>query len=174
MDGTSTQSRKAVVRLDGQQRLDLEQLTRNGVQSAKQILHARILLMSDAEHPLGRYTDEQISRHLHVSVRTIERVRGRFVTHGLTAALKRKQRAQPPVTPKLDGKAEAALVAICCSPPPAGRVRWTLSLLTDALKDREIVVSICKETVRKTLKKTSCSPGESSATAFPNRIVPAL
>ncbi len=159
MEGTSTRSRKAAVRLRPPQRLDLEQLTRNGVHSSNQILHARILLMADEDHPLGRYTDLQIGKTLGVSVRTVERVRQRFVRGGLPVAIERKRRPEPPTPPKLDGKAEAALVAICCSEAPTGRARWTLSLLADALVDRKVVASVCKETVRKTLKKMSCSPG---------------
>lgn len=159
MEGTTSRSRKAAVRLEAAQRLDLEQLTRNGVHSSRQILHARILLMADADHPLGRYTDLQIAKALGVSVRTIERVRQRFVGGGLPVAIQRKRRLEPPTPPKLDGKAEAALVAICCSEAPAGRVRWTLSLLADAMVERKVVASICKETVRKTLKKMSYSPG---------------
>ena len=36
-------------------------------------MHARVLLMSDADHPLGRYTDARIARHLAVSERTVGR-----------------------------------------------------------------------------------------------------
>jgi hypothetical protein len=59
----------------------------------------------------------------------------------------------------IDGRAEAQLVAICCSPAPAGRARWTLRLLADEMVARKVVVAVCKETVRKALKKTSCGLG---------------
>jgi hypothetical protein len=59
------------------------------------------------------------------------------------------------VPPRLDGAAEAHLVAICCSPAPAGRCRWTLSLLARELVGRKVVTSVCRETVRLALKKTS-------------------
>ena len=52
---------------------------------------------------------------------------------GLEAALTRKRRETPPRQPVFDGRAEARLVATCCSEPPAGRVRWTLRLLADRL-----------------------------------------
>jgi hypothetical protein len=155
MDGT----RKLKVRLTEEQRERLEDITRNGNGSAKRIMHARVLLMSDEGHPLGRYTDERIGLHLGVSERTVERVRTTFVRCGESVALERKVRQSPPVVPKLDGAAEAHLVAICCSPPPAGRARWTLSLLADELVGRGVVVSVCRETVRTALKKTSCNRG---------------
>ena len=73
--------------------------------------------------------------------------------------MERTARATPPIEPVIDGKVEATLVAICCSPAPAGRARWTMQLLADELVSRKVVAHVCKETVRKALKKTSCSPG---------------
>ena len=67
--------------------------------------------------------------------------------------------------PVIDGEAEAHLVAICCSPPPEGRVRWTMELLAGEMVGRKIVTHVCAETVRKTLKKTSSSRGRRSAGA---------
>ena len=75
------------------------------------------------------------------------------VLEGEESALNRKVREVPAIEPKIDGKAEAHLIAICCGPPPAGRTRWTLSLLAGELKKRGLVTSVCAETVRKTLKK---------------------
>lgn len=155
MDG----ARKLKVRLTEEQRERLEDITRNGNNSAKRIMHARVLLMSDEGHAHGRYKDAQIGRHLGVCEKTVARVRQTFVRRGEAVALERKVRRFPPVAPKLDGAAEATLVAICCSPPPAGRARWTLSLLAGELVGRGVVVSVCKETVRAVLKKTSCDRG---------------
>ena len=155
MDG----SRKQKVRLTDEQRERLEDVTRNGNNSAKRIMHARVLLMSDEDHPRGRYKDAQIAQHVGVCEKTVARIRSTFVRCGEAVALERKVRESPPVPPKLDGAAEASLVAICCSPPPQGRARWTLSLLADELVSRKVVASVCKETVRGALKKTSCGRG---------------
>ncbi len=43
----------------------------------------------------------------------------------------------------------------CCCDPPDGRADWTIRLLTSELKKRRIVTEISRETVRRTLKKTS-------------------
>ena len=56
---------------------------------------------------------------------------------------------------KIDGRAEAHLVALACSEPPEGRRHWTLKLLAGRLVALELVDSVSPETVRKTLKKTS-------------------
>jgi hypothetical protein len=155
MDGST----KFCVILDPQTRQRLEDITRNGNAPAKKIQHARVLLMGDQQHPLGRYTDEQIGRILTLHVNTVARIRKQFVLHGEGPALDRKLRLTPPVAPKLDGAKEAHLIAICCSKPPQGRAEWTLNLLAKELMGRKIVTSICIETVRKALKKTRCSPG---------------
>jgi hypothetical protein len=128
MDG----ARKLAVRLTADQRERMEGITRNGKSSAERIMHARVLLMSDQDHPRGRYKDAQIGKHLGVHAKTVARIRATFVRRGEAVALDRKVRAAPPVPPKMDGAAEAQLAAICCSPPPDGRARWTLSLLADA------------------------------------------
>src|SRR4051794_13370878 len=82
-------------------------------------------------------------------------VRQRFVELGLEAALDRKQRERPPREVKLDGRAEARLIALACSAPPDGRAVWTMQLLADKLVELEVVDSISDETVRLALKKTS-------------------
>ena len=156
---TSTRSRKARIRLTDEQRTHLEAIVRDGGTRRKRFIHARALLMADEDHPQGRCTDQRISDALGVAAKTVARVRAAFPRGGITVAVERKPRATPPVQPVIDGKAEAALVAICCSPAPAGRARWTMRLLADELVSRKVVARVCKETVRKALKKTSCSPG---------------
>jgi hypothetical protein len=169
MDGST----KYIVQLTPETRQRLESITRNGTSPAKKILHARVLLMSDEHHEAGRYHDQQIAAALSVHINTVARIRKLFVQQGEQPAVDRKPRQTPPVAPKLDGQAEAQLIAICCSPPPDGRVRWTLNLLQRETVGRKIVTSICRETIRKTLKKTSFSHGASSASALPNATPPA-
>lgn len=152
-------ARKACVRLTGEQRAHLQAIADDGGTRRKRFVHARALLMADQDHPQGRYTDRQIGDALGVAAKTVARCRAAFLRGGITVAVERKPRATPPVAPVIDGKAEATLVAICCSPAPDGRARWTMQLLADELVGRKVVATVCKETVRKALKKTSCSPG---------------
>ena len=151
--------RKYKIYLSEEERERLTKITKNGHHSAKKIMHAKVLLMADEEHPEGRWKDEQISKQLNVHRNTISRIRKRFVEQGEEPALERKVRETPPHQPKIDGEKEAQLVAICCSEPPEGRTRWTLSLLVNEMKERGIVTEICKETVRKTLKKMNYDLG---------------
>ena len=92
-------------------------------------------------------------------MRTVERVRQRFVERGLEAALGRKPQDRPSRERKLDGRAEARLIALACSRPPDGRAAWTLQLLADKLVELRVVDSVCDETVRRVLKKTRSSRG---------------
>jgi len=126
-----------------------------GVAAARKLTHARVLLQADQSTDGPGWTDERIGEALGVTPRTIEQIRRRFVEEGLEASLEPKKRPCPPVERMLDGAKEAKLVAVCCSKPPEGRRRWTLRLLADRLVELNIVDSICYETVRRTLKKTS-------------------
>ena len=161
--------RKYKVYLSEEERERLSKITKNGHHSAKKITHAKVLLMADEDHPEGRWKDEQISEQLNIHRNTIGRIRKRFVEEGEEPALERKQRETPPHQPKIDGEKEAHLVAICCSEPPEGRTRWTLSLLVDEMKERGIVTEICRETIRKTLKKMNYDLGEKNAIVSPTK-----
>jgi len=153
------------VRLTPGQRDRLAALTRTGTAPARKILHARVLLLADEAHPDGRRPDTYITEVVGPHRRTVVRIRRRFVEQGEQPALDRKPRATPPTPPRLDSAAEARLVALTCSDPPAGRARWTLALLARELTRLEVVTSVCRETVRRALKKTSSSRGGSSGSA---------
>lgn len=150
--------KKYHIRLEEEERVLLESITRKGRASAQRQRAARILLLADANQKEGAMGDEEIARVAQTTVRTVERVRQSCVEEGLSAALERKPRP-PSQTRKLDGRSEAHLVALSCGPAPAGRARWTLRLLAGRLVELEVVEEISHETVRRTLKKTSSNPG---------------
>ncbi len=83
----------------------------------------------------------------------------RFVEEGLAAALVRKKQDRPSRERKLDGRAEARLIALACSAPPAGRRQWTLQLLADQLVELEVVDAVCDERVRARPQKNEIKPG---------------
>ena len=147
------------VTLDADERQYLHDLIAAGQAAARKLTHARILLKADATDGGPAWPDHRIADALEVSTATVERVRQRFVEQGLDAALDRKQRERPAREIKLDGRAEAQLIALACSAPPEGRATWTMKLLADKLVELEVVASISDETVRLALKKTRSSPG---------------
>lgn len=150
------------VTLTDDERAQLQDLIRKGKAAAHLQTHARILLKAERASEGPGWTDEQISTVLEVSRSTVERVRRSLVEGGLDAALYRRSSSTSRPR-KLDGVQEAHLVALACSTPPDGRLRWTLHLLADKLVELDIVESIAPETVRQTLKKTTSNPGRSSS-----------
>ena len=87
-------------------------------------------------------------------MRTIERLRQRFVEEGLEAALNGKQREV--FKPKVfDGEVEAKLIALRCSDAPDGYNKWTLRLLADKMVELAYVPQMSYESVRQILKKRS-------------------
>jgi len=119
--------------------------------------HARILLKADEAVAHGGLLDVDIAAAVEVSVATVERVRRRFVEVGLAAALERKAPERTYVR-RLDGAAEAKLIALTCGEAPSGCARWTLRLLADRLVELEVVTAVCHETVRQTLLANDLKP----------------
>ena len=146
--------KKYIVTLTDDERETLLKIISAGKGAARRIAHARILLKADQG-----LTDEAIAEAVDVSRPTVERVRKRFVEEGLEAALDPRRPEKPPRPRKLDGRQEAQLIALACSKPPAGRVRWTLCLLADKMVELKYVDSLSYETVRRTLKKTRSNRG---------------
>src|SRR5262245_31330804 len=148
------------VRLNDEQRLYLRQLVKSGQHPARDLTRARILLHCDEGA-----TDEEDVDALRTSHSPAGRTRTRFARDGLPVAI--TDRPRPGARSKLDGPEQARLVAIACSDPPAGRTRWTVSLLAGELVRQGVVTSIGPETVRQVLQKNGSSPGSRSSGASP-------
>ena len=148
--------KKHIVKLTPEEQQELKQLISSGQAKARTLTRARILLKADEN-----WRDESISEALEVGVATVQRVRKRFVEEGLHALHNRKPQRE--YRRKLDGKAEAHLIAMSCSSPPEGHRRWTLRLLAEKLVSLEEMESVSHETVRQVLKKTNLSRGDTSS-----------
>jgi transposase len=151
--------KKYLVTLAPEEREHLAGLLSAGKRSALTLTRARILLKADQADGGPAWPDDRIAEALDCGLRTVERVRQRFVERGLEDALGRKKQDRPSRPRKLDGAAEARLIALACSQPPDGRAAWTLQLLADKLVELRVVDGVCDETVRRALKKTNSSPG---------------
>ena len=142
--------KKYVVTLSDKERKELRQMVRRGTAAARKLSRGRILLKADE---LAGWTDVAIANAFDVGVRTVERLRQRFVEQGLEACL---NPITQPRTPRIvDGEVEAHVVALACSEPPDGYHRWTLRLLAGRMVELDYVETISHETVRQTLKKTN-------------------
>jgi len=154
---------KYKVTLTKDERESLMANTRKGSHTAKKVIHSLILLNVDqGPHNENRQTNEEVCSVLKTSMRTIDRVKQRFVLEGLDAALDVAPTSRV-YDKKVDGETEARLVSIACSEPPKGFSRWSLRLLADRMVELNYVDEISYETVRKVLKKTNLNLGGSKA-----------
>ena len=146
-------NKKFVVRLSDEERGVCQEIIKHLKGSSQKFRRVQILLKTDADGPA--WSDVRIADAFDCRVQTIETLRKRLVTEGFALALEGKKRQEPPTPCKLDGEAEAKLIALRLGKPPLGYGHWTLQLLADAMVSLEIVDAISHETVRKVLKKTA-------------------
>jgi hypothetical protein len=144
-------TKKYIVRLTDAERRVCDEVVGELKGASQKARRARILLKADADGPA--WTDEKICEAFGCREQTVEGIRQRFVTEGFEIVLNGKAREKPPTDPKLDGVAEAKVIALRLGTPPAGYGRWTLRLLAERVVELEIVDAISHETIRKTLKK---------------------
>ncbi len=155
--------KKYRVTLSEEEQQQLDALTRKGKAKAREFKRAMILLKANEG-----LSDPQIMAALNVSRPCVERIRKRYVAGGLEKALYEDPR--PGQKRKLDGRGEAHLIAITCTPVPDGYEHWELRLLADKLVEQGIVESISYETVRQVLKKTNSNPGKSKCGVSPRPV----
>ncbi len=146
---------KYIVKLTVEEKEQLRVLLSSGKERVRKLTRARILLKANEG-----WTDRSICVALEVSRPTVERTRRRFVEEGFEASLSHRSPRRD-YERRLDGDAEARLIALACSSAPEGRERWTLRLLAQRLVmlEQVDVESVSYETVRQVLKKTNLSPG---------------
>jgi transposase len=118
-------------------------------------LPARVFRRATALLELNRgQTLCAVSETLQISYQTVAQWRDNYQASGLQA-LEDKQRKGRPVL--IDGKSRAAITALACSTPPAGRARWTLRLLADKAVELGLCESLSHTKARSVLKKTNCN-----------------
>ena len=155
--------KRYVVTLEKAEREELSGITGKGSHRSQKVINALILLNCDeSEFNEHRATGEAIAGILRVSMRTVDRVKKRFVEDGLEAALGGRQGRRPTYVRKADGEFEAHLVALSCGEPPEGYAQWSLRLLADRVVELGYIDAVSHETVRQILNKTNSSRGSGS------------
>src|SRR3974377_312141 len=157
MAGKESAVKRYVVRLNAEEREQLQALVRKGKGPARQVLKARILLKADVSEGGAGWSDSKIIAALETSASMLYRVRKQLAEEGFEAVLSRKQRATPAVARIFDDEKRAKLIALACSKPPKGRARWTLRLLENKVVELGIVERASDSTIGRTLKKTVSS-----------------
>jgi len=140
------------VELTKQEREELMGIIRKGKHTSQVYRNAYILLNTDEGEYSEKVINVEISKVLKVGMRTIDRIKKRFVEEGYDACLSRKPTTRV-YERKIDGDVEAKLVSIACSEPPEGFAKWSLRLLANKMVELQYVENISHETVRTVLKK---------------------
>ena len=109
-------NKKFIVRLSDEERSVCQEIVKKLKGSSQKVRRAHILLKADADGP--GWTDSRIAEAFNCRLQTIENLRKRLVTEGFELALEGKKRQEPPTPPKLDGEAEAKLIAMRLGKPP--------------------------------------------------------
>jgi hypothetical protein len=148
-------------RLRPAQRADAQAVLTRGNAAALTVRHARILLEADEAVRRRVRSDQQVAERCGGRPRSVARVRERFATAGCAVAL--HGRPHPGSAPKRSSAQEARLIALACTPAPAGRARWSVRLLAARAVELAELPPVSRELGRTTLKKTAANRGASSA-----------
>lgn len=145
--------KKYIVRLTDVERGILNEVVKKLKGSGQKVRRAQVLLKADAEGPA--WTDARIADAFGCRIKTVENIRQSLVERGFEGTLDGKRRDQPATAKRLDGKQEAQVIATRLGAAPKGYANWTLRLLARKVVELEIVDSVSRETIRRTLKKTA-------------------
>jgi hypothetical protein len=109
------------IKLNPEERHELEGFTRAGKRSVKLVKRAAVILALDTSDGRKPDTEANIAHRIGVSRQTVQNVKKDFeMAADLTAFLQRKKRETPPIPPKVTGEREARIIALACGKPPAG------------------------------------------------------
>ncbi len=149
------------VTLTDEERSALRTLIASGKYKHTKQKRAQALLAADESEGGKKMNDQHIAHAYDMGVRTVERLRRRFVEEGFEIALHGKKR-EPTQEKLFDGRVEAHLVTLRCSEAPSGYSQWSLRLLADKMVELDYVEHMSHESVRQILKKTKSSLGASN------------
>ncbi len=139
------------VKLSARDRGQLDELLSGGLQSVRTTLRALALRQMD----LGQSTPA-VGANLGLSAKAVWQIGKRYIEGGLERAL--FDAARPGKAPALDQRQSQEIIAVVCSPPPEGRARWTVRLLTEEVIKRKLVPRVGRETIRVLLESHDLKP----------------
>ena len=139
------------IRLSRQEQQELHRLLQSGLQPVRTVLRA-LALRQLAEGQTVR----QVARNVALTPKTVWLTSQRYRQGGLERAL--YERPRPGKTTLLDAQHRHRIVALVCGPPPEGRARWTVRLLTEEVVKRKLVPRVGRETIRVLLESHDLKP----------------
>ena len=122
-----------------------------GQESARVLRRASILRRLDVGQ---RVT--QVAENAGVAPKTVRVIARRYEEGGLDAALYEKPR--PGQARVLNAGQRQRIVAMVCGPPPEGRARWSVRLITEEAAKRNLGPPVSRETIRILLENHGLKP----------------
>ncbi len=139
------------IRLSKLERQELGRLLQSGLQPVRTVLRA-LALRQLAEGQTVR----QVAKNVALTPKTVWLTSQRFRQGGLERAL--YERPRPGKAALLDAQQRQRIVALVCGPPPEGRARWTVRLLTEEVVKRKLIPRVGRETIRVLLENHELKP----------------
>jgi len=139
------------VQLSKPERRELQRLLQSGLQPVRTVLRA-LALRQMAEGQTVR----QVAKNVGLTPKTVWLTSQRYRHGGLERAL--YERSRPGKAALLDTQHRQRIVALACGPPPEGRSRWTVRLLTEEVVKRKLVPRVGRETIRVLLESHDLKP----------------
>ena len=100
-----------------------------------------------------RFSNEQCAKSNGVCITTVTNTVQKYISGGIDKVIKYNRNVNSDnARRKTDGRTEARIIEIACSPAPEGRSRWRLRLL-DEQEKIALDVPVSKDTIRRALKK---------------------
>jgi hypothetical protein len=136
----------------------LQKIIKAGVHNSHVITRARVLLMLDRTGKTDHVRYKRTAENANISVQAVYNMRDEYLTNqDIESYLNRKKRDTPPRAQKIDGKAEAQIIALACGEPPKGYSKWTVRLLRDKAVELHFVDGLSHMTIQRLLKKRNIS-----------------
>ena len=139
------------IELKPRDRQQIDLLLGGGVQAVRTTLRAMALRQMDQ----GQSTPI-VGATLGLSAKAVWQIGKRYIDGGLERALFDAPR--PGKAPILDLQQQQRIIALVCSPPPEGRARWTVRLLTEEVIKRKLVPRVGRERIRILLANHDLKP----------------
>lgn len=149
-------NQKYSVKLNNEQRQEIEKTKRSKATKELTKQHARVLLCLD-ENGKNPLTVKETAKKCKLHSENVYKIRKQFAVEGMERALYRKKRETPPIEPKITGDVEAHIIAVACSPAPEGRKAWTLQMIADKIILDGVLESVSDVSIMRTLKKHNIS-----------------
>ena len=131
----------------------LKSIIRN--KNTSKMIRSRCQVLIDLDEAHGTVlTHEQCAKSNGICMATVHNTLAKYTVGGIESVTEYKRSINSSnARRKVDGRAEAHIIELACSPVPEGHSRWTIRLLEEKSKV-VLETPVSREAIRRALKKT--------------------